>query len=101
MLAFPTPVNDGNIILSGTHTTIAAITPLNNNEGGFHLINGASFTTAGNLTNSGTIETTAASTLTVTGTFTQTAGTTMDNGTITTTTMNLQGGRAGGIIGEI
>ena len=89
-------VNDGNIILSGTHTTIAAITPLNNNEGGFHLINGASFTTAGNLTNSGTIETTAASTLTVTGTFTQTAGTTMDNGTITTTTMNLQGGTLAG-----
>ena len=97
-------VNNGNIILSGTNTTIAAIAPLNNNEGGFHLISGASFTTQGGLTNSGTIETTgatsnpsaAASTLTVSGTFTQTAGTTIDNGSIVTATMDLQGGTLAG-----
>ncbi len=97
-------VNDGNIILSGSNTTFAAITPLNNNEGGFHLINGASFTTQGDLANSGTIETTgatispsaAASTLTVAGTFTQTAGTTTDNGVINTAVMNLEGGTLAG-----
>ncbi len=90
--------NNADIILSGTNTTFAAITPLNNNEGSFHLLNGATFTTAGALTNSGTIETAAAlSTLTVTGAFTQTAGLTMDNGIINnSSTMELQGGTLAG-----
>ncbi len=90
--------NNADIILSGTNTTFAAIAPLNNNEGGFHLLNGATFTTAGALTNSGTIETAAAlSTLNITGAFTQTAGMTMDNGIINNSaTMQLLGGTLAG-----
>ena len=47
--------NAATIILHGTNTTLAAISPMTSNTGTFKLENGATFTTAGNFTNSGTI----------------------------------------------
>ena len=67
-MILPTAIttNAATIILNGTNTTFAAISTLTANTGTFKLENGATFTTAGNLTNSGTISLDP-STLNITG----------------------------------
>ena len=68
--------NAGNISLSGSGATITGLAPLASNSGSFSLTNGAIFTTAGNLSNSGTL--TVGSALTVSGNFSQSSGGTFD-----------------------
>ncbi len=47
--------NAATIILNGTNTAFSAITAMTGNTGTFKLENGATFTTTGNFTNSGTL----------------------------------------------
>ena len=58
--------NAATIILNGTNTTFSAISAMTGNTGIFKLENGATFTTTGNFTNSGTLSLDP-STLDVTG----------------------------------
>ncbi len=93
--------NAATIILSGPNPTFGAIAPFAINSGSFTLQNGATFTTVGNLTNSGNLlvgpaaSGNSASSLTITGNYTQTAGVTQIDGTLTTTSggsITLSGG---------
>jgi hypothetical protein len=63
--------NAATIILSGTNSSFTAINALTSNTGTFKLENGATFTTAGNFANSGTIALDP-STLNITGNLTLT-----------------------------
>ena len=65
--------NQGNVTLDGTGSQFAALNNLASNAGSFALLNGRSFTTAGNWNSSGSLTVGAGSTLTVNGTFAQTS----------------------------
>ena len=66
-------INRAVVTLDGPGATLSSLAPLNSNAGTLNLLNGASFTTAGNLTNSGAISLGAGSKLNVSGTYSQTA----------------------------
>jgi hypothetical protein len=80
--------NAANIVLNGVNSTFTTLASLSTNSGSFTLKSGAAFTTAGALTNSGTVFIGAAtggnpaSALTVSGNFDQTAGFTENDGTL-------------------
>lgn len=105
--------NAANIILSGPNPTFGAIAPFAINSGSFTLQNGATFTTVGDLSNSGTmlvgpaVGANSASSLTITGNYNQTTGLTQIDGTLTLAnggSLNLSGGilkGTGTIIGPI
>ncbi|MGN6369338.1 MAG: beta strand repeat-containing protein [Phycisphaerae bacterium] len=78
----PISTNAATILLSGSNATITGIDSLTTNSGNFTLQNGANFTLAGNLTNSGNISLSGAA-LKVGGNFTQTTGSITGNGTLT------------------
>jgi hypothetical protein len=94
--------NAANVIFNNAPAgNLPAIAPFAINSGSFTLQNGTTFTTVGNLTNSGTLlvgpaaNGDSASSLTITGNYTQTAGFTQIDGTLTTTsngTITLSGG---------
>jgi hypothetical protein len=84
--------NGANVTLSGNGARFPAINGLTNNTGGFSLLAGASFTTQGPLTNSGTSLVGPASVLTVNGAFSQTS-----TGTLT---LDIGGTPAGGQVGQ-
>ena len=67
----PTSVttNDGSVILSGLGSQFPAIASLATNNGTFEVFSGAAFSTAGNLTNAGTVS--VGGSLTVNGSFAQ------------------------------
>jgi autotransporter-associated beta strand protein len=58
------------VALSGSTSVFANVNPLANNQGGFTITNSRNFTTAGALSNSGTLVVGPGSALTVSGTFT-------------------------------
>jgi YD repeat-containing protein len=64
-------VNQASVILNGTGASFPAVSGLTTNSGTFSILDGASFTTAGDLANSGTLTVGPGSTLQVTGNFTQ------------------------------
>jgi RHS repeat-associated protein len=66
-------VNKAAVILDGPGTAFPGVAPLTSNSGTFSLLNGAGFTTAGDLINSGSITLGAGSKLNVTGSYSQTA----------------------------
>jgi hypothetical protein len=75
--------NAATIILYGANTSFPAITAMTANTGTFELENGAKFTTAGDFTNTGTVDVGGASTLTIQGNYTQISpGTTTVNGSL-------------------
>ena len=69
--------NNAHVILDGAGSSIPQLDTLASNSGSFSLLNGRNLTTAGPLTNSGSLTLGAGSTLSVTGTYTQTAGATL------------------------
>ena len=68
--------NAANITLSGSGATIAGIAGLTTNSGSFGVTDGATFTTAGDFSNSGIL--TVGDALSVAGNFTQTSAGTLD-----------------------
>ena len=69
-------VNQATVKLDGTNSHFAKINSLADNQGSFNLLGGRSFSTAGNLDNSGTLHVGTGSTLAVSGNYQQTtAGT--------------------------
>jgi len=86
--------NQATVVLSGSSSAFAPVNSLADNQGSFSILGGRTFTTAGALTNSGTIEIDVSSKLAVNGGYTQTAGLTSVDGTLSTTTgMVLSGGK--------
>src|SRR5207244_971229 len=73
----PLTTNNAHVILDGLGSSFAKLNTLANNSGSFSLLNGRNFTTAGPLTNTGSITIGPGSTLGVTGTYRQTAGATL------------------------
>ncbi len=71
--------NAATIVLNGANASFAAISTLTSNKGTIKLLNGASFTTAGDLINSGTISLDP-STLNVTGNLVLTSSSVVDIG---------------------
>ena len=69
--------NNAHVILDGPGSSFAKLDTLADNSGSLSLLNNRDFTTAGPLTNSGSLILGAGSTLGITGTFTQTAGATL------------------------
>ena len=65
--------NDGTVILGGAGSSFPDISGLATNKGTFQVLSGASFSTAGSLTNTGTLS--VGGSLTVNGNFTQSQGT--------------------------
>jgi hypothetical protein len=65
--------NAGNVTLGGSGATITGLTGLADNSGDFAVIDGATFTTASDFANSGTVTIGVESTIDVTGNSTQTA----------------------------
>ena len=65
--------NAATIILNGANTTFSAISSMTSNTGSFQLLNGASFNTVGNFSNSGNMLVNGGSTLAINGTLTNTA----------------------------
>jgi hypothetical protein len=70
--------SNASIILDGVNPLFPNITNLATNGGIFQLLDGASFTTTGNFTNTGTLTIGLASVFTVTGDYTQTSTGTLD-----------------------
>ena len=68
--------NDGNVTLSGAGSVFAPINSLTTNNGSFGVLAGRTFTTAGSLSNSGTV--TVGGTLNVSGTYSQGSTATFD-----------------------
>lgn len=90
--------NAATIVLNGANTTFAAISAVTSNTGTFKLENGATFTTAGNFTNSGTLSLDP-STLNVAGNLVLNNTSTFDMGIAGThtgqfDTINVNGGSA-------
>jgi hypothetical protein len=71
-----TSLAGANVTLSGSNSNFAALAKLDTvgNTSSFSLLGGRSFTTAGNLTNGGSITVSSGSVLTVSGSFTQQSG---------------------------
>ncbi len=65
--------NKASVTLSGANSNFTNFNLVNNNQGSFNLSNGRSFTTVGNLANSGQVNIDKTSSLNVNGTFSQTA----------------------------
>ena len=65
--------NDADVTLSGPGHNVGAIKNLSSNSGNFTLLDGATFTAAGPLTNTGTLTLGAATELTVNGAYSQNA----------------------------
>ncbi len=63
--------NQGNITLDGNGAAVVALSGLTSNSGSLSLMNGASFSTAGDLSNTGSLTVGAGSRLSVTGNYTQ------------------------------
>jgi hypothetical protein len=111
----PVLTNAADVTLSGTNSVFAPINSLVNNQGGFHILNGQTFTTSVlGLLNSGTVEigaagtspTTSASALTVQGAYVQSGGDTIVNGQLTVEggPFSLNGGTlqgSGTVTGEV
>jgi hypothetical protein len=74
----PLFTNSGTIVLDGPGSTFTNIANLNTNNGSLSLLDGQTFTTAGDFTNTGTLTLGVASTLTLSGNFTQTSASTLD-----------------------
>lgn len=85
--------NQAHVILDGPGSSFAKLNMLTNNSGSFSLLNGCAFTTAGPLTNSGSLTVGASSALTVNGAYLQTAGATLS--------MQLGGDPASGKFGQV
>ena len=84
--------NAASVILNGANSNFGAINSLATNAGSFSVLGGRSFTTAGDLTNSGALGSGSGSTLTVSGTLTETStGLLWGAGTVNATTMLLSG----------
>ncbi|MBV9008164.1 MAG: hypothetical protein JO354_03210 [Verrucomicrobia bacterium] len=86
--------NDANVSLSGANSTFNEINALANNQGSFAISNGRNFTTAGALSNSGTVAIGSGTTLTVSGgnTFTQSStGTLTGAGTLSAANSTIDG----------
>ncbi len=97
--------NQANVVLDGAASTFAKINSLANNQGSFSLLHGQTFSTTGSLTNSGTIDVDAASSLTIAGSYSPLPGsvTIADGKLVYTGTMNVFGtlsgsGTAGGAV---
>jgi hypothetical protein len=84
--------NSANVVLEGPGSTFAKLGSLANNAGSLSLLGGRDFTTAGALTNTGSVTVGPGSTLSVTGAYTQGAA-----GTFTT---HIGGNPASGQIGQ-
>jgi autotransporter-associated beta strand protein len=85
--------NQATVVLDGAGSRFPNINALNNNRGSFSLLGGQSFSTTGSLTNSGTIDVGAISTLTVAGSYSALASSvTIADGLLAfSNTMNEQG----------
>lgn len=59
--------NNGGVVLDGAAATLPAVASLHTNGGTFAVLNGASFTTIGNLTHTGLLNIGASSTMTING----------------------------------
>jgi hypothetical protein len=70
--------NNGTVTLSGPGSTFTNLTGLAVNAGNFSLLAGRSFTTAGDLSNNGTVTVGPGSTLTVNGNYAQGVNATLD-----------------------
>ena len=97
--------NQGRVFLDGASAQFPRINTLTDNAGSFSLMNGRSFTTAGNLQNSGTILSDTSCTLSVTGDYTAVAASdTVVNGQLSATqTSTIHGmisgnGHVGGVL---
>jgi fibronectin-binding autotransporter adhesin len=111
----PVVTNAADVTLSGANSVFAPINSLVNNQGGFHVLNGQTFTTTvAGLLNSGTVEigaavaspATPASVLTIEGSYVQSGGVTIVNGqlTIVGEPFSLNGGTlkgSGTVTGEV
>jgi fibronectin-binding autotransporter adhesin len=89
--------NQANVILDGAGSTFSNINSLKNNQGSFSLLDGQNFSTTGSLTNSGTIDVDAASSLTVNGSYSTLPGsvTIADGKLAYSGTMNVVGSLGG------
>jgi RHS repeat-associated protein len=85
--------NKASVTLSGSGSTFAAIDGLISNAGSFNILGGRSFTTLGDMSNTGNLIVGPGSTLTVAGKYTQTA-----SGTLTT---QLGGSPGSGQFGQL
>ncbi|KPK47325.1 MAG: hypothetical protein AMK72_08575, partial [Planctomycetes bacterium SM23_25] len=99
-------VNQGNVVLEGLGSVFAKVNSLADNQGGFTILGGHDFTTAGPFVNSGAVTVGAGSTFSAAGPYTQTAGSTTVSGFLATGgTVNIAGGTftinrgAGGTVG--
>jgi hypothetical protein len=72
--------NNGTIVLDGPNPVFSNITNLSTNGGSFSVLDGGSFTTAGNFTNNGTLAVDGTSTFIVSGNLTNFSGTTLTGG---------------------
>ncbi len=70
--------NQANVTLSGAGATIPALANLATNAGTFSVLAGATFTAAGNLSNTGTVTVGPASTLAVKGSYAQSSAGTLE-----------------------
>ncbi len=89
--------NEANVTLDGAGSTFSNINSLANNQGSFTITNGGNFTTAAGLSNSGTIQVGAGSTLSINGAagnLTQTAGglALADSGAVSARSLIISGG---------
>ena len=78
-------VNRATVVLDGPNSLFAKFDSVSTNEGDLTILNGRSFTTASDFTNSGIFEVGTGSTFTVTGEFTQTDGYTTVDGQLRAT----------------
>lgn len=96
-LAFPDgtniTANQGNIAVDGQGASITGIQNLSSSSGSLAFTNGASFTTAGAFSNTGSLTVGAGSTLAVTGNYTQ--------GTSASLTIGIAGTAASGQFGQL
>ena len=69
----PITTNNADVTLSGSGATFAAIDGIATNAGTLNILDGADFTTEGNLSNTGSLTLGAGSTLSVKGTYSQSA----------------------------
>ena len=89
----PLTANQGTVTLDGPGSSFPAINSLASNAGSFHLLGGRSFTTTGDLSNTGTLNVGPGSTLTVNGAYTQAASGTLE--------MQVGGPPSGGQFGQL